>query len=76
MENVAGYEKENSVYAYMISLKNNTIVNYNKITSKVTMKDLKSHYNEAKLIQILEEKGIGRPSTFATLLERILDANT
>ena len=70
---VAGYEKENSVYAYMISLKNNTIVNYNKITSKVTMKDLKSHYNEAKLIQILEEKGIGRPSTFATLLERILE---
>ena len=38
---------------------------YKKINSKVTMKELKSHYNEAKLIQILEEKGIGRPTSLA-----------
>ena len=35
------------------------------------MKDLKSHYTEAKLVQLLEQKGIGRPSTFSSLVEKI-----
>jgi len=68
---VRGYEKENPEYQFLQTLKNNAIVNYNKITAKVSVKDLKSHYTEAKLIQLLEEKGIGRPSTFSTLLEKI-----
>jgi len=68
---VRGYEKENPEYQFLQTLKNKVIVNYNKITAKVSVKDLKSHYTEAKLIQLLEEKGIGRPSTFSTLLEKI-----
>ena len=68
---VRGYEKENPEYQFLQTLKNKAIVNYNKITAKVSVKDLKSHYTEAKLIQLLEEKGIGRPSTFSTLLEKI-----
>ena len=68
---VRGYEKENPEYLFLQTLKNKAIVNYNKITAKVSVKDLKSHYTEAKLIQLLEEKGIGRPSTFSTLLEKI-----
>ena len=44
---------------------------YKKITSKVTLKDLKTHYTEAKLVQLLEQKGIGRPSTFSSLVDRI-----
>ena len=68
---VRGYEKENPEYQFLQTLKNKVTVNYNKITSKVSVKDLKSHYTEAKLIQLLEEKGIGRPSTFSTLLEKI-----
>ena len=35
------------------------------------MIDLKSHYTEAGIIKILEEKGIGRPSTFSSLIEKI-----
>ena len=42
-----------------------------KIDSKFTMNELKSHYTEARLVQLLEEKGIGRPSTFASLVDKI-----
>ena len=68
---VGGYEKENGNYSYLLTIKNGIIVDYKKITSKVTMKELKSHHTEAKLVQILEEKGIGRPSTFASLIDKI-----
>ena len=46
-------------------------VKYTKITSSSTLKDLKQHYTEARLVQLLEEKGIGRPSTFSSLVEKI-----
>ena len=68
---VAGYEKENKDYAYLQTIKNKTILDYKKITSKVSMKDLKSHYTEAKLVQLLEQNGIGRPSTFSSLVDKI-----
>ena len=42
-----------------------------KIESKFNMIELKLHYSEARLIQLLEEKGIGRPSTFASLIDKI-----
>jgi DNA topoisomerase I len=66
---VAGYEIENPIYEYLRNLK--SVISYKKIVAKVTVKELKSHYTEAKLVQILEEKGIGRPSTFASLIEKI-----
>lgn len=66
---VGGYEEVNSIYAYLKMLKG--VDTYKKIVSKVTLKELKMHYTEAKLVQLLEEKGIGRPSTFASLIEKI-----
>ncbi len=66
---VAGYEKENNLFSFLKTLKR--VESYKKIVSKATLKELKQHYTEAKLVQILEEKGIGRPSTFASIVEKI-----
>jgi len=46
-------------------------ISVSKIESSSHIKNLKQHYTEAKLIQLLEKKGIGRPSTFALLVEKI-----
>lgn len=64
-------DKSDGVYQYLTTLKQNIGMPAKKIESKFTMRELKSHYSEALLIQMLEEKGIGRPSTFASLVEKI-----
>ena len=61
-------EKENN---FLTSLKNNCILDYNKINSVPQITNIKNHYTEAKLIQLLESKGIGRPSTFSNIVEKI-----
>ena len=68
---VGGYEDVNKEYNYLQLIKTSVIVNYNKIKATIHLKDTKQHYTEARLIQLLEEKGIGRPSTFSSLIEKI-----
>lgn len=58
-------------YTYLLHVPINTPVLYKKITATLTIKNQKQHYTEAKLIQLLEEKGIGRPSTFSMLIDKI-----
>ena len=64
-------EMSNPNFNLLKSIKDNSIIDYNKITAKNTLKALKSHINEAKLVKLLEEKGIGRPSTFSSLVDKI-----
>jgi len=61
----------NSTYTYLQIIKQNAQIPYKKMVSKVTIKGCKMHYTEARLVQLLEEKGIGRPSTFSSLVEKI-----
>lgn len=65
------FEVSNSEYNYLLHLKPETILKAKKIECKFIIGELKSHYTEAKLVQLLEEKGIGRPSTFASLIDKI-----
>ena len=58
-------------YQYFSVMKQNVKSKPKKIDSKFTLTELKSHYTEARLVQLLEEKGIGRPSTFASLIDKI-----
>ena len=46
-------------------------IKYNKLQSRMHVRELKSHYSEASLVSMLEERGIGRPSTFSNLVHKI-----
>jgi DNA topoisomerase-1 len=65
------YSIDNKEYQYLQTIRSNSVIPYKKLCSRVTMKGLKQHYTEARLIQLLEENGIGRPSTFASLVDKI-----
>ena len=60
-------------YHYLLQIKPGAIFDYKKITSLVSLINTKHHYTEAKLVQLLEDKGIGRPSTFSSLIDKIQD---
>jgi DNA topoisomerase-1 len=64
---------ETKEYNYFTHLKQGTTMVPKKIEAKTLLKDLKSHYTEARLVQLLEEKGIGRPSTFASIIDKIIE---
>jgi len=65
------YSTDNKEFQYLQTIKQNNNIKYNKMMSKVTLKNIKMHYTEARLVQLLEENGIGRPSTFSMLVDKI-----
>ncbi len=59
------------VWAFGQSLTAGTALTYTQLQAKAHLTKPASRYSEASLIQDLESKGIGRPSTYASLLETI-----
>jgi len=65
-------QQGNGVMEYLLHMRNLSKISCNKIETKVVFSSsLLSHYTEARLIQSLEEKEIGRPSTFSAIIEKI-----
>jgi DNA topoisomerase-1 len=59
---------------YLQNLKVGSTVQYKKLTAKIEMTGLPpAHFSEAGLIAALERKGIGRPSTYATLVHKLIE---
>jgi len=52
-------------------LKSKSPIVYNSIESIVSFYNKHSHYTESSLIKELENMGIGRPSTFSMLVDKI-----
>ena len=64
--------KEIKDYNYLLQLQQNSQIVYKKIMTVFSLKgEGQRHFTEARLIQLLEEKGIGRPSTYASIIDKI-----
>jgi DNA topoisomerase-1 len=66
-------DAEEASWLQATALKVGDKVTWTSMTAEPHSTSAKQHYNEANLIHVLEEKGIGRPSTFANLISTILD---
>jgi DNA topoisomerase-1 len=64
-------EGEDKFFTFMLQMKNNEKVVYKKIYGNLQLTSTKSHYTEARLVQLLEKMGIGRPSTYSSLVDKI-----
>ena len=64
--------KEIKDYHYLLQLVQGSQIIYKKIMTVFSLKNEgQKHYTEARLIHLLEEKGIGRPSTYASIIDKI-----
>ena len=51
-------------------IKKNTEIKYNKIISEEIETNAKKHFTYSSVLKCLQEKGIGRPSTYASIIEK------
>lgn len=63
---------QHTMMDYLLNIRESSELPCNKIETKISF-DLSGaqHYTEARLIQLLEEKEIGRPSTYSAIIDKI-----
>lgn len=73
-----GYDKDAKEYTYFASIasmssSSSTVLSapFKRIMTKCSLRNTKSHYTESGLVQLFEKMGIGRPSTFSSLIDKI-----
>lgn len=66
-------DEENKKNILIINLNNDDILKYEKIESKENITQPVKRYTESMLVKELEKKGIGRPSTYASIINTIQD---
>jgi DNA topoisomerase-1 len=67
---VLHHHKTDEPFDYLNTLKTG-VVRYNKILSSQHVKDVPRHYNESGLLTIMKRMGIGRPSTYSSIIETL-----
>ena len=67
--------EDDEYYGYLTRLKTNQKMKYSKISTSVHVSQTKTHYTEARIIQRLEEEHIGRPSTYASIIDKLFSRN-
>ena len=73
---VNGFQDDREIYElYKTIINKNSLFNLSKVHAEETLTKTSSHYTEAKLVSMLESKGIGRPSTFSSLIDKIQERN-
>lgn len=62
--------KDPSNFDYLMSIKTGCVMQFNRIMAEITFRHSPTHYTEAYLVQLLEKRGIGRPSTFSSIVDK------
>lgn len=65
------FEKSSYHYRYLINMQQNSDIVCKKVFTTISIHNDLLHYTEARLVNELESMGIGRPSTFASIVETI-----
>jgi DNA topoisomerase I len=67
------YDEKREPYEHFIQLLENSSCKSYEFKSQGTIDNIPSMYNEVQLIKHLEKEGIGRPSTYASIIDKLID---
>ena len=67
--------KDNDKHTGSLDIKKDKAIKYSNISVNEEYSKLPLRFNEAGLVKNLEKNGIGRPSTYASIISKIMDRN-